>query len=261
MQQNKDYLEKDIARHKPKLFIPIFNTILAIAFTAFMVRVTIVNEINPWYLVLIIFLMIIFVAGSWFTSFFFKKKNKDLTKDFENETKLLFEAMYELKQGTYIEPKTPVKFDLSSDYLDVPLTKYDKVTRSFQPKEDFDIFINCGTNCCGLVIDGETLEAKAFQGMSPYSIWKKKKISLPESVNGSIKLNMNGFNKVKKLVLKILNATDSYYDKKSGIFAVGDLHKTTLDDNIKIGENVIVSLYENEIKCIYVLIEPNLFHK
>ena len=97
--------------------------------------------------------------------------------------------------------------------------------------------------------------------MSPYSLWKNKKIVLPEAKKGSLKLNMDGFKKVKKLTLKILNATDTYYNKKSGYFALGDLHRTSLDENIQIGENIIVSLYENEIQCIYVMLKPDLFHK
>ena len=109
---NKEYLEKDLKKHKPKLLSPIINTIIGILFTVLMIRVTIVNKINPWYLVLIIILMLIFVGGSWYTSFFFKKKNKRLTKDFEKETELLFKAIYELKKGTYIEPTKPVLFDI-----------------------------------------------------------------------------------------------------------------------------------------------------
>ena len=261
MNDNKDYLAKDISRHKPKLFIPIFNTIIGIIFTVFMVRVTIVNKVSVGYLILVILLMIIFVGGSWYTSFFFRRKNKKLTQDFETETKILFEAMYELKKGTYIEPKTPVKWEIKDTYQNAPLTKFDKIKRCFVPKEDFEIFINLGTNCCGLVVDGNTLEAKSFQGVSPYSLWQKKRIVLPLAKDGSIKLNMDGFQKTKKLTLKILNETDTYYNPKSGIFAVGDIHQTALDENIKIGENIIVSLYDNEIKCVYVLLDTYVLDK
>ena len=75
MNQNKEYLEKDIKKHKPNLFMPILNTILGIAFIILMVRVTIVNHINPWYLVLVIIIVLIFIGGSFFTSFFFKRRN------------------------------------------------------------------------------------------------------------------------------------------------------------------------------------------
>ena len=59
-QKNKEYLEKEISKHKPRLFSPIINTILGIAFIVLMVRVTVINKINPFYLVLVIILMIIF---------------------------------------------------------------------------------------------------------------------------------------------------------------------------------------------------------
>ena len=261
MNDNKDYLAKDIARHKPHLFMPIFNTIIGILFLVLMIRVTIYNHVHVGYLILVIFLILIFVGGSWYTSFFFKRKNKKLTQDFEEETKLLFEAMYELKKGTYIEPKNKVRFEVIDEITPIKHVSYDLVKRTFIPKENFQIFINCGTNCCGLLIDPTTLKATGFQGMSPYSLWQKKHISLPSTKEASIKLIMDGYEVAKKLTLKIMKETDTYYDAKTGVFAVGDLRKTTLDENIQIGENVIVSIYDEEIKCIYVQLEPNLFHK
>lgn len=258
---DKEYLEKDFKKHKPRLFTPIINTILGIAFIVLMIRVTIYNEIHPLYLVLVIFLMLIFIGGSWYISFFFKKKNRDLTKDFEEETKLLFEAVYELKKGTYIEPRKPVKFEIEDEYSNIPVIKYDLKKREFLPKKDYDIFINLGTTCAGLLIDFNTLEVIGFQGMSPYSIWMKKKVVLPESVTGKIKLNMDGFNKVSKLTLKIMNQADTYYDSKTGYLAIGDMKKTSLDDNIQVGESIYISLYDNEIKCIYIKLEPKLFDK
>ena len=261
MNDNKDYLAKDIARHKPHLFMPIFNTIIGILFLVLMIRVTIYNHVHVGYLILVIFLILIFVGGSWFTSFFYKRKNKKLTQDFEVETKLLFEAMYELKKGTYIEPKNKVRFVIDEEINPINKVTYDLVKRCFLPKEDFKIFINCGTNCCGLLIDKDTLKAIAFQGMSPYSLWQKKRITIPEAKKGSIRLVMDGYEVAKKLTLKIMKETDTYYDPRSGVFAVGDLKRTVLDENIQIGENVFVSIYDEEIKCIYVQLEPNLFHK
>ena len=67
-QKNKEYLDKEISKHKPRLLSPIINTILGIAFIVLMVRVTIVNKINPFYLVLVIILMIIFIGDSWYTN-------------------------------------------------------------------------------------------------------------------------------------------------------------------------------------------------
>lgn len=258
---DKEYLEKDFKKHKPKLLTPIINTILGILFIILMVRVTIYNEIHPGYLVLVIFLMLIFIGGSWYISFFFKKKNRDLTKDFEEETKLLFEAVYELKKGTYIEPKKPVKFEISDEYLDIPVVKYDLVKREFTPKKEHQIFINLGTTCAGLLVDYETLNIIGFQGMSPYSIWIKKKIILPDAVKGKIKLNMDGFNKVNKLTLKIMNQSDTFYDSKTGYLAIGDMKKTVLDENIQVGDSILISLYDNEIKCIYIKLEAKLFDK
>lgn len=259
--KNKDYLEKDFAKHKPKLFMPIFNTILAIAFTVLMVRVTIVNKVNPIYLTIVILLMLLFVGGSWFNSFFFRKKNQKATQDFQLETELLFNAVYALKKGTYIEPKKPVKFELLEKYANAPKVSFDIKKREFQPIPEHEIFVNLGATCCGLNFDYDSLEVIGFSGMAPYSIWKNKKLSMPDATEGSIKIDMQEFNKIKKLTLKILNQVDSYYDKKSGVFMIGDTHKTVLDENIKISENVVVSFYDNEIKAVYVKLEPNMFAK
>lgn len=258
---NKEYLEKDIKKHKPKLFMPIINTIIGIAFIILMIRVTIYNNVNPWFLVLVIILMLIFIGGSWFTSFFFKKKNKDLTKDFEAETELLFKAMYELKKGTFLEPKEPLKFEILDEYQNIEKVSFDTSARAFKPKGNIDIFINMGPSCAGLMVDYNTLLVKSFEGMSPNSIWKKKTIKLPEYKDGSLKLKMENYNKIRKLTLKILNQTDLYYDTKSGIYLTGILKRTPLDENIRIGENVIVSLFENEIQAVYVILDKDLFKK
>lgn len=259
--KNKDYLEKDFAKHKPKLFMPIFNTILAIAFTILMTRVTIVNEVNPVYLAIVILLMLLFVGGSWFNSFFFKKRNQKATEDFQLETELLFNAVYKLKKGTYLEPKKPVKFEILEEYANISTVSYDLKTREFIPTPNHDIFVNLGPTCCGLNFDYDTLHVTGFSGMAPYSIWKPKRLHMPDSKEGSLKINMQDFNKIKKLTLKVLNQVDSYYDRRNGIFMIGDTHKTVLDENIKIAENVIVSLYDNEIKGIYVQLEPDMFKK
>ena len=259
--QNKDYLEKDFEKHQPKLFMPIMNTLIAIGASVLMIRVAITNDVKPIWLVIFIVLMLVFAAGSWYSSFFLKRQNKKATVDFQKETELLFNAVYELKKGTYIEPKTPVIFEINNQYKPIEKVTYTKISRAFLPKQDHEIFVNLGPTCAGLNINFETLEVTGFSGCAPYSIWRNKKLRLPESKEGSLKLKMAGFNKVKKLTLKILNQVDSYYDKKSGIFAIGEIRQTVLDDNIKIGENVIVSLYENQVKCIYVILESNLLLK
>lgn len=259
MNQNKEYLEKDIKKHKPNLFMPILNTILGIAFIILMVRVTIVNHINPWYLVLVIIIVIIFIGGSFFTSFFFKRRNKNLTKDFDKETDLLFKAMYEIKKGTYIEPKTKVEFEILDEYQNIPKVSFDKEKREFIPKSNFDIFINMSTSCSGLMVDYNTLRVISYQGMSPNSIWHNKRIKLPNYKQGSLRLKFNDYNKMKHLTLKILKDTDMYYDSKSGIYLIGELKRTPLDEVIQLGENLFVALFENEINAVYVILDAKLF--
>ena len=259
--QNKDYLEKDFAKHQPKLFMPIMNTLIAIGAIVLMIKVAITNNVKIIWLIIFIVLMLVFAGGSWYTSFVLKRKNKKATVDFQKETELLFNAVYELKKGTYIEPKTPVLFEISKEYKPIEKVSYTKISRAFIPNIEHEILVNLGPTCSGLNISNETLEVIGFSGCAPYSIWRNKKLRLPEYTEGSLKLKMDGYNKVKKLTLKILNQVDSYYDKKSGIFAIGDIRKTVLDDNIKIGENVIVSLYENQVKCVYVILKSNLLLK
>ena len=259
--QNKDYLEKDFEKHQPKIFMPIMNTIIAIAAIVLMIKVAITNEVKIVWLIIFIILMIMFAGGSWYTSFILKRQNKKATVDFQKETELLFNAVYELKKGTYIEPKTPVLFEISNIYKPIEKVTYTKISRAFLPKVEHEILVNLGPTCSGLNINYDTLEVVGFSGCAPYSIWRNKKLTLPEYKEGSLTLKMDGFNKVKKLTLKVLNQVDSYYDKKSGIFAIGDIKQTVLDDNIKIGENVIVSLYENQVKCVYVILETNLLLK
>ena len=44
--QNKDYLEKDFAKHQPKLFMPIMNTLIAIGAIILMIKVAITNDVK-----------------------------------------------------------------------------------------------------------------------------------------------------------------------------------------------------------------------
>lgn len=259
--QNKDYLEKDFAKHQPKLFMPILNTLIALGAIVLMIRVAITNDVKTIWLIIFIILMLVFAGGSWYSSFILKRQNKKATIDFQKETELLFNAVYELKKGTYIEPKTPVLFEISKEYKPISKVTYTKISRAFLPNIEHEILVNLGPTCSGLNISYETLDVIGFSGCAPYSIWKNKKLRLPDATEGSLKLKIDGYHKVKKLTLKVLNQVDSYFDKKSGIFAIGDIKQTVLDDNIKIGENVIVSLYENQVKCIYVILESNLLSK
>ena len=74
--QNKDYLEKDFEKHKPKLFMPIMNTIISIAAIVLMIKVSITNNVHVGWLIVFILLMVIFAGGSWYTSFILKRQNK-----------------------------------------------------------------------------------------------------------------------------------------------------------------------------------------
>ena len=131
--QNKDYLEKDFAKHQPKLFMPILNTIISVAAIVLMIKVAITNKVHIIWLVVFILLMLIFAGGSWYTSFVLKRKNKKATIDFQKETELLFNAVYELKKGTYIEPKTPVLFEINNEYKPIEKVTYTKfLVHSYQ---------------------------------------------------------------------------------------------------------------------------------
>ena len=39
------------------------------------------------------------------------------------------------------------------------------------------------------------------------------------------------------------------------------MKKTVLDENIQIGDSILITLYDNEIKCIYIKLEAKLFDK
>ena len=87
--QNKDYLQKDFEKHKPKLFMPIMNTIIAIGAIVLMIKVAIENDVKIIWLIIFILLMLIFACGSWYSSFILKRQNKKATIDFQKETELL----------------------------------------------------------------------------------------------------------------------------------------------------------------------------
>ena len=258
---NQETKEKERIKQKPRLFIPLFNTMVAVGFIVLMTFITIEKEIHILYLILVIVFMVIFVSGTWVNQFIFKKRNKAMTKDFEEETELLFKAIYELKKGTYIESIEPLYFDILDEYANIDKVTYNLEKRQFEPTHKIDIFLNMSTSCSGLMFDYNTLLVKSFEGMSPYSIWRKRKIILPTVHQGSLRLKMEEHNKMHKLTMKILNDQEMYYDSKQGIFLIGELNRTNDDESIQIGENVIVSLLNKEIKAVYVLIDKDLFKK
>ena len=76
MKSEKEFLEETYEKHKPKLFFPIFNTVLGCALIAALIYLTIIQELDVGKLILAIVLTLMFMVASWYNSYFSKKKTQ-----------------------------------------------------------------------------------------------------------------------------------------------------------------------------------------
>ena len=80
-------------KQKPKLLFPIFNTILGFGLAGILVYLTIIQDLKVWVMLLAILLIILFIASSWYNSYFSKRKMRKEIYNLQEETEILIDAV------------------------------------------------------------------------------------------------------------------------------------------------------------------------
>ena len=70
----KDF-DKTLKENKPRIVMPIINTIFSVILLVFVIIFTINKSFSPAYTALSIFILIMFPLSSWYMSYFSKKRN------------------------------------------------------------------------------------------------------------------------------------------------------------------------------------------
>lgn len=261
MKNERQFLEETYEKHKPKLLFPIFNTILGIGLSSVLVYLTIYQNLKISILILAIFLIVLFIASSWYNSYFSKKQVRKEIYNLQEETEILINTIREQKRKNIYEIDDPKKLKFS--YVEASEIELEKVTfdlknRVFDKDISGYVEINLGVTCAGLLVNPNTKQVEGIGGMAPCSIWLKKSLKVPVAVKGQIYMDAPSYKLTNKTVFKCLRHQDTFYDKKTGWLCFGNKKTELIDDVIEIMENVYVVLREQELVAVWVNVGANL---
>ncbi len=261
MKSDRQFLEETYEKHKPKLLFPIFNTVLGIGLSVVLVWLTIYQDLKISVLILAIFLIVLFIASSWYSSYFSKKQVRKEIYNLQEETEILINAIREQKRKKIYEIDDSKKLKFS--YMETPEKKLDKVTFDLK-KRVFDkdisgyVEINLGVTCAGLLVNPNTKQVEGIGGMAPCSVWLKRKLKAPEAIKGQIYMDAPSYKLTDKTVFKCMRHQDTFYDKKTGWLCFGNKKTELIDDVIEIMDKVYVVLREEELVALWINVGANL---
>lgn len=261
MTEEQKFLNESYEKHKPKLLFPIFNTILGLGLAGVLVYLTIIQDLKVWVMVLAIMLIILFIASSWYNSYFSKKQMRKEIYNLQEETEILINAVREQKKKHIYEIddvrklKFKVEFD---DSLELEPLSFDLTKRLFSKETKGYTEIDLCVACAGLLVDPETKKVEGFGGMAPCSVWLKKNLKTPIARKGQVFVEAPGYKFSDKTIFKYLRHEDTFYDKKTGWLCFGPKKVEVIDDVVEIAENVYVVLRDEELISVWVKVKENL---
>ncbi|MBQ8292973.1 MAG: ABC transporter ATP-binding protein [Bacilli bacterium] len=261
MKSEKEFLKETYDKNKPKLLFPIFNTVLGVGLAGILVYLTIYQDLKIGILIFAIFLLVLFIASSWYNSYFSKKQVRKEIYNLQEETEILINTIKNQKRKQIYEINDihKIKFSYNLDETkELEKVSFDLKTRTFSKDIKGLVEINLGVSCAGLLVNPSTKEVVGFGGMAPCSVWLKKKLNVPASKKGNVYIDTPGYKLTDKTVFKVLRQSDAYYDKKTGWLCFGSKKTESIDDVIEVQENVYVVLRDEELISVWVKLEPNL---
>ncbi len=261
MNKGQKYLEETYNKHKPRLFFPIFNTVLGLGLAGALVYLTIVQDLKLIMAVVAISLIILFIASSWYNSYFSKKKMRSEIYNLQEETEILIEAIRNQKKKNVVEidDVKKLKFRYEEDNsLKLQTVKFDLKKRTFDKEEDEYTKVDLCVTCSGLLVNTENGLVEGIGGVCPCSIWLKKSLKAPKAIKGRVYLDTPGYKLSNKTILKYLRHEDMFYDKKTGWLCYGPRKLEVIDEAIEIMQDVYVVLRDEELISLWVKLESNL---
>lgn len=254
----KDF-DKTLKENKPRIVMPIINTIFSVILLVFVIIFTINKSFSPAYTALSIFILIMFPLSSWYMSYFSKKRNVKQIYNYQKETDIIvkYTARYknfhpvselDVKVRFYYEP---------CNQLDQKVTfNYDKCM--IKEHELQNLLISFGITFGGVEVDFDTLEVLYPSGVFPCSIWYPKKFKLPNTIKGNLTVDLGDHKPNKKEIIQILKRADTYYDSKQGWICIGERKRTSLDEAIEFAEGAIIVLRDGEAVALFLEVGKNI---
>lgn len=261
MKSEKEFLEETYEKHKPKLFFPIFNTVLGCGLIVALVYLTIIQELDIGKLILAIVLVIMFMVASWYNSYFSKKKTQKEIYNLQEETEILINAIKDQKSFSIYEIDNPKKLKFRyEETTDIPSNElnFDVKTRLFSKEVKGYTQVNFTVACAGLLVNPNTKEVEGFGGMAPCSVWIKKSLKTPTPIKGKVYMDAPSYKLTPKTIFKYLRHEDTYYDKKTGWLCFGPKKVEVIDEAIEVSENVYLVLRDDELISVWVNVGDNL---
>ena len=261
MTEEQKHLNDIYDKNKPRLLMPIINTILGIGFSGVVLYLTIIQDLKIWVMILVFMLVIMFIASSWYNSYFSKRKMRKEIYNLQEETEILINTVREQKKKHIyeIDDMKKLKFKVEFDEtLELESIAFDLKKRTFSKEITGFTEINLCVACAGLLVNPETKQVEAFGGMAPCSVWLKKKLKTPIARKGKIYFDAPGYKITNKTVFKYLRHEDTFYDKNTGWLCFGPKKVEVIDEVIEIMENVYVVLRDEELISVWVKVGENL---
>ena len=261
MTEDQKFLNETYEKNKPRLLMPIFNTILGLGLAAVLVYLTIIQDLKVFVTILAILLIILFIASSWYNSFFSKRKMRKEIYNLQEETEILINAVrLQKKKHIYeIDDARKLKFHFEKDdSLELETLSFDLKKREFSKEIEGYTEIDFCVACAGLLVNPETKMVEGFGGMAPCSVWLKKKLKTPVAIKGKVFVDAPGYKFSDKTIFKYLRHEDTFYDKKTGWLCFGPKKIEVIDDVIEVMENVYVVLRDEELISVWVNVGANL---
>ena len=104
-----------------------------------------------------------------------------------------------------------------------------------------------------LCIDSKDMLAKALWGLSPIKSWKNIQLIIPQTVNGSLKLISEFEPGSSYRIDDFFSMWESYYDKKSNWFCIGNPITDKEDNSVKIAKNMIITIdNDSNLKTVWI---------
>lgn len=124
--------------------------------------------------------------------------------------------------------------------------------RSFDCRPSANVDINVAIAYLNLGVDSEDMCIKCLLGFSPRDSWKEDKLLVPSAIEGALEL-VGKYDAGLTWRIDKNKMWESYFDKESGWYCIGNPILGIEDAAVRIINNMIVVVdKENELKAVWV---------
>lgn len=124
--------------------------------------------------------------------------------------------------------------------------------RSFDCKPSANVDINVAIAYLNLGVDSEDMCIKCLWGFSPKKSWKETKLFVPSAIEGELKL-VGEYEAGLTCRIDKNKMWESYFDKKSGWYCIGNPMLEEEDTAVKVINNMIAVVDNtSELKAVWV---------